>query len=207
MALHQLFPSLIYQSRVTSPTARLHQELKKECFQFRQIDHSGQLWSQKNYPGGGYTSYGSIANLHEISPTFAELAQKIDLAMAKYIKELDLDIRPSSLRLCSMWVNIMPPTCYHSMHIHPLSVVSGTYYLQIPKGSRGLKLEDPRMVNYMATPPRRRKARQRNQWFVEMTPKVGEVLLFESWLRHEVPAGTGSARSERMSISFNYNWV
>ena len=38
--------------------------------------------------------------------------------------------------------------------------------------------------------------------FVELTPEPGTVLLWESWLRHEVPAGTGSG--ERISISFNY---
>jgi uncharacterized protein (TIGR02466 family) len=210
MALHTLFPTRIYQKRVTPATAMLNKELKKECFKFRKIDEAGRLWSKDNYSAGGYTSYGSIANLHEISPTFEELGKKIDSAVRKYIRELELDVSPKSIRLCSMWINIMPSGCYHTMHLHPLSVISGTYYLQIPRGSRGLKFEDPRMAQFMTTPPRKRTARKQNQWFVEMTPKVGEVLLFESWLRHEVPAGKAQGaggNQERLSISFNYNWV
>jgi uncharacterized protein (TIGR02466 family) len=40
--------------------------------------------------------------------------------------------------------------------------------------------------------------------FVYLTPKPGAVLMWESWLRHEVPAN--AAKSERISISFNYGW-
>ena len=37
-----------------------------------------------------------------------------------------------------------------------------------------------------------------------MPAKPGHILLFESWLRHEVP--TTTTQSERISISFNYSW-
>jgi len=34
--------------------------------------------------------------------------------------------------------------------------------------------------------------------------QAGTLVLFESWLRHEVPPNP--AASPRISISFNYNW-
>jgi uncharacterized protein (TIGR02466 family) len=34
--------------------------------------------------------------------------------------------------------------------------------------------------------------------------EAGKVVLFESWLRHEVPANP--IAGERISVSFNYNW-
>ncbi len=37
-----------------------------------------------------------------------------------------------------------------------------------------------------------------------MPVAAGTVLLFESWLRHEVPPNP--VRAERVSISFNFNW-
>ena len=40
--------------------------------------------------------------------------------------------------------------------------------------------------------------------FVYLQPQAGSVLMWESWLRHEVPAN--AARKERISISFNYGW-
>ncbi|MGH9480214.1 MAG: putative 2OG-Fe(II) oxygenase [Terriglobales bacterium] len=37
-----------------------------------------------------------------------------------------------------------------------------------------------------------------------MPAEAGNVLLFESWLRHAVSAN--SVAGERVSISFNYSW-
>jgi len=40
--------------------------------------------------------------------------------------------------------------------------------------------------------------------FFYAQPKVGDVLLWESWLRHEVPMNM--AEDDRISVSFNYSW-
>ena len=42
------------------------------------------------------------------------------------------------------------------------------------------------------------------QPFVYVTPQAGTLLIWESWLRHEVP--TNSGKTDRVSISFNYGW-
>jgi uncharacterized protein (TIGR02466 family) len=89
----------------------------------------------------------------------------------------------------------------HSGHIHPHSVVSGTYYVTIPKGASALKLEDPRLGLMMAAPARRTPDGA-NPQFVYVAPAPGTVLLWESWLRHEVPINR--AKSKRISVSFNY---
>ena len=54
--------------------------------------------------------------------------------------------------------------------------------------------------------PRKKAARLENRTFVEIQPKPGLLLLWESWLRHGVEANNmmGRARSRRISISFNY---
>jgi uncharacterized protein (TIGR02466 family) len=103
------------------------------------------------------------------------------------------------------WINIMPHRTAHSLHLHPNSVVSGTYYVATPRGCAGLKFEDPRMSRFMAAPPRVASPRKENQWYVTYPAKAGSVILFESWLRHEVPANP--LQSERISISFNYAWA
>jgi uncharacterized protein (TIGR02466 family) len=56
----------------------------------------------------------------------------------------------------------------------------------------------------MAAPPRRRDADEALQSFVYLTPKPGTVLMWESWLRHEVPPN--GAKTDRISVSFNYGW-
>ena len=80
----------------------------------------------------------------------------------------------------------------------------GTVYVTIPPGSAGLRLEDPRLPLMMAAPPRRSDAPEPLRTFVTLTPEPGALLMWESWLRHEVPAN--GAKSARISVSFNYGW-
>ena len=80
--------------------------------------------------------------------------------------------------------------------------LSGTFYVRVPAGSGGLKIEDPRLPLMMAAPPRRDDAPEDSRAFVYTEPKSGMLLLWESWLRHEVPPGAG--KGDRISISFNY---
>ena len=54
----------------------------------------------------------------------------------------------------------------------------------------------------MAAPTPRADAPEDAQRFVYVAPAEGTILLWESWLRHEVPAG--DAKQDRISISFNY---
>jgi uncharacterized protein (TIGR02466 family) len=67
-----------------------------------------------------------------------------------------------------------------------------------------LKFEDPRLDRFMAAPPRVSGARRENQAHITYPAEAGNVVLFESWLRHEVPANR--VAEERISISFNYHW-
>lgn len=203
--IQTLFPTSIYYSPLGAKDLKvLNRDLKQEAYKFAEIDLEGQAWSEKNYPGG-YTSYGSIAQLHRVSSTFEDLEKYLNKHVAKFVKYLEMDIHPKELQMTSCWINIMPPNVTHSMHIHPLSVISGTYYLQTPKNCSSIKFEDPRMDCFMASPPRKHDAKVTNQRFHSLAPQEGHLVLFESWLRHEVPANKAS--KERISISFNYDWV
>lgn len=203
--IKDLFPSPIYYAPLTSKGLKqLNEDLREESLKFSQIDEAGMKWSEMNYRGG-YTSYGSIAHLHQVSSTFEELQRHLDKHVHKYIASLEMDVDPRQIQMRTCWINIMPEGTFHTMHIHPLSVISGTYYVQTPKNCSALKFEDPRMVAFMASPPRKTKARERNQRFVEIKPQAGNLVLFESWMRHEVPQNI--AKTERISISFNYDWI
>jgi uncharacterized protein (TIGR02466 family) len=56
----------------------------------------------------------------------------------------------------------------------------------------------------MAAPPKKAKAPLDAQSFVYLDPAPATVILFESWLRHEVPPNQAS--EDRISVSFNYAW-
>lgn len=142
--------------------------------------------------------------LHHFSSTFAALERKLTKHVIAFTKALELDVPKRGIRMTDCWVNIMPPTAAHSLHLHPLSFISGTYYVRTPRGCSGLKFEDPRLDRFMAAPPRRADARIENRPHVTYPAEAGNVILFESWLRHEVAANR--VDEERISISFNYDW-
>ncbi|MEO8444065.1 MAG: TIGR02466 family protein [Gammaproteobacteria bacterium] len=204
MPVRSLFPTLVYSARLQARgAAAFNRELLKEARQIRDQDLEGRRWSARRYPGG-YTSYGSLCHLQKMSSTFGRLEQKLRRHLNAYVRSLELDMTGRTLAMTDCWVNVMPKQVVHGLHLHPLATISGTYYVQTPRGSAGLKLEDPRLDRFMAAPPRRHDARPEHQPWVTVPAVAGNVVLFESWLRHEVPPNPGSG--ERVSISFNYNW-
>lgn len=204
MGVHQVFASQVYQSVCLAPRSALFRALQKETKQIERADREGHDWSLSNYPNG-YTSYGSWDQMHRMSPHFEELAARIDRHVRRFARALAWDVNPRDLRMTRFWVNVMKPNTIHTMHIHPLSVVSGTFYLDVPSGSSPLKFEDPRFNLFMGRPPVKATAPRARQSFLHFNPRPGDVILFESWMRHEVPLLTGTR--ERVSFSFNYDWI
>jgi uncharacterized protein (TIGR02466 family) len=203
MSIQALFPTLIYTARLAAARARrLNTQLRAEARQLEADDAAGRRWSQRNYPGG-YTSYGSASRMHRVSPTFAALAAELDRHVARFARQLEFDLSARPLTMTDCWVNRMSAGAAHGLHLHPLSTISGTYYVATPRGAPGLKLEDPRLERFMAAPPRLARSGAARAW-VTLPVRTGMLVLFESWLRHEVPANR--TRAARLSISFNYGW-
>jgi len=202
--IESLFPTRVYQARLgVRDTPAFNEQLLRECRQLRSDDPAGRRWSLRNYPGG-YTSYSSANKMHKVSPTFARLEKLLASHVERFVRALDLEVRARPLAMTDCWVNIMPQHTGHGLHLHPLASLSGSYYVKTPRGCSGLKLEDPRLDRFMGAPPRRADAARENRPWVTMPVQAGQIVLFESWLRHEVPANR--LRAERISISFNYSW-
>jgi uncharacterized protein (TIGR02466 family) len=204
MATRAWFPTLIYHEPLRrGGLAQFNAELAEECRRLRDYDAAGRRWSAKNYPGG-YTSYASLNQLHKVSSTFGDLERRITAHVRRFARRLDLDLRGRDVFMTDFWVNIMPEHAAHSLHLHPLSFISGTYYVVTPPGCPGLKFEDPRLDRFMAAPPKTTTARPTNRTHVTYPARAGDLILFESWLRHEV--ATNRTTAERISVSFNYHW-
>lgn len=142
--------------------------------------------------------------MHLVSSTFTDLRKRIDSHVKKYIKMLDYQIESKELQMTHCWVNIMGPNAHHNSHIHPLSVISGTYYVNTFKDSSCLRFEDPRSMFMMNTPLVTPDSALKNKRIVDLKPQNEHVVLFESWMKHEVVLS--SSQKERISISFNYGW-
>ena len=205
-AVRQLFTTHVYEASLADDPgfATFNAELEQACQMLAEEDLAGRAWCRdRGY--GGYTSYASLNDLPTRATIFAELKRRLDRHAANFSNTLAFDLGPRGrLRLDSLWVNVLKPGAAHSGHIHPHSVLSGTVYVATPPGAAGLRLEDPRLSMMMAAPPRAADAPEELRSFVILTPQAGTVFLWESWLRHEVPANR--SKTPRISISFNYAW-
>ncbi len=201
--ISSLFVTRLYRAALNEHGAIDQTELEASCYSIAEDDEAGQDWCEANgYPG--YTSYASLTDLPWRFPIFGDVVAALDKHVAAFAEDLEFDLEGKDLQLEDIWINILPEGGMHASHIHPHSVISGTTYVAMPEGAAALKLEDPRSARMMAAPARKPNAREELRTFVYVAPKVGEVLLWESWLRHEVPMNM--AEEERISVSFNYGW-
>lgn len=175
-------------------------ELAHSISSLAEDDEAGKRWSRdKGYMG--YTSYASLNDLPKRDPAFAGLQRELARHAGTFAQELAFDLGRKP-KLDSLWVNLLKAGGHHSAHIHPHSILSGTLYVEVPEGSGAIRFEDPRLPMMMAAPVRRDDAPEELLPFVSVQPRTGLLLMWESWLRHEVLPGT--ARSDRLSISFNF---
>jgi uncharacterized protein (TIGR02466 family) len=205
MSLRPLFVTQVYEASLADDRgfAAFNAELAEACRMLAAEDAAGRAWCRRQ-GYGGYTSCATLDDLPRRATVFGKLKARLDRHAATFADGLELDLGAGRLKLDSLWVNILKPGAAHSGHIHPHSVLSGTVYVAVPPGAGALKLEDPRLALMMAAPPRRADAAEAARSFVYLNPRPGAVLMWESWLRHEVTPNRG--RGERISISFNYGW-
>ena len=203
--IRSLFVTRLYRAALSEHGPAIDAgELEASCYSIAEDDEAGQDWCEsEGYPG--YTSYASLTDLPWRFPIFADLVKALDAHVAAFAEDLEFDLDGRALKLEDIWINILPEGGSHGSHIHPHSVISGTTYVAMPGDASALKLEDPRSARMMAAPPRRKGAREELQTFVYARPQVGDVLLWESWLRHEVPLNM--SEEDRISVSFNYAWA
>jgi len=202
--IRSLFATRLYHAQLPEFGKALSpDELHSACLSIADDDEAGQNWCEENdFPG--YTSYASLTDLPWRFPIFKDLKKVLDSHVAAFAEDLQFDLDDKKIKLDSLWINILPEGGIHTAHIHPHSVISGTTYVAMPEDTSAIKFEDPRLAMMMAAPGRKADARDELRSFIYVKPQVGDVLLWESWLRHEVPMNM--SEEMRISVSFNYGW-
>jgi uncharacterized protein (TIGR02466 family) len=195
--MRRLFVTQLYEVDLAEAVL---DELAHSIRSLARDDVAGRRWS-KEHRYAGYTSYASLNDLPKRDPAFGELAKLLTRHAVVFAKECAFNMKRKP-RLDSLWVNQLDAGGHHSGHIHPHSIISGTLYVEVPQGAGAIAFEDPRLPSMMAAPPRTTDAPEELRTTVRIEPRPGLLLLWESWLRHEVLAGT--SRGKRLSISFNF---
>ena len=122
-----IFPTPVYYNKLAFDTAAMVEELRNK-FNLVNPNMNGNMTSE------------NIQILNE--PAFENLKEVITMEANKFMRDV-LSYRFDSVFITSSWVNINPPGTNHHTHIHPNSIVSGTYYLQTKEGCGDLVLSKP----------------------------------------------------------------
>jgi uncharacterized protein (TIGR02466 family) len=196
------FATQIHECPIVDPAkdAEFIEDLIDGVVMLAEGDEAGQQWcEEQGYLG--YTSYASLNDLPQRISAFGNLEKRLVKAANAYAKELGFELGSHKLSMNSFWVNVLDPGAGHSGHIHPNSVLSGTFYLDLPEGASAIRFEDPRLPFMMNSPPQKANIAADLKRFIYFQPQVGQALFWESWLRHEVLVNM--ADEPRLSISFN----
>ena len=188
-----LFATLIYRAEIPNASA-MNLVLEEQALALSQHDDRGRAWCEK-HGYAGYTSYASVDDLAQRSKAFAKLEKIIGQHAAAFARMLAWNLGKARPLCDSLWVNVLPEGGSHTSHIHTNAVLSGTYYVTAPEGASPIVFEDPRHAMMMAAPPRK------SPIYESRMPRAGTLMLWESWIRHEVP--TNRAATPRISVSFN----
>jgi len=174
--------------------------LNKHLFKFIKAWSKKSAGLEKTNSGGGWHSSTDM----NFKKEYKLLCNHLFIMMEGIFK--DYGMQPK-VALGNMWANINPLHAYNKYHIHPNSDFSGVYYVQVPKDSGNLWLEDPRPGANIQL-PRRVKNLPRPLWRVtKIPPMEGRCLMFPAWVPHGVEENNTKAKGDkglRVSVSFNF---
>ncbi|MAS97186.1 MAG: hypothetical protein CMO55_28685 [Verrucomicrobiales bacterium] len=189
------FPTSVWYFDLDDIPAR-HLEMIDDLRRLREEDEIGVT--------GRSTELGwhSHVDLHE-NPIFAPIMRAALDGGMEVAAHQDWDLDRVEIFVINSWGIINPKYGYNAMHNHPSSVLSGVYYIKAPENCGDIVFRDPREVCQMVVLP----TKKQNRWTYQRVfyrPKEGRLLIFPSWLLHEVKPNL--SEEERICVSFNIGY-
>lgn len=109
------------------------------------------------------------------------------------------------IRLKDYWINIDGSTSSGTSHCHANALLSGCFYLTMPKGSGAIVIERPDPQEYVF------KADVLNQYSYQIytiVPKENSMVFFPSFMKHRVTKSFFENQlDKRISIAFDYGYA
>ena len=172
------------------------------AFQMQNKDKKGGQVSNR----GGWQSDNIIKEEHK---EFIRLKEKINQHLQEYCSQIFRGMvfkKNVVINLGNMWININEKHHYNEWHIHPLSTLSGVYYIK-HDGSRengDILFKHPKslyLTNSHFPPGIIEKTNEITSGVMEVLPISNMLLIFPSWLEHK--AEINFKDDTRISLSFN----
>lgn len=130
-------------------------------------------------------------------PAWAALRQVVYSACAAALGEMGRGGPAFDLQ---SWVNLHDRGGFNFLHMHEASLLSGSFYLEVPAGSGTLCFRDPRPG---VTHGRVKGSVPNGHADVRLKPSTGLLVLFPCWMEHYVEPHDSD--EPRICIAFNAN--
>ena len=130
---------------------------------------------------------------------FAPLREAVRAACAEALREMGQGGRAFYLQ---SWINLHDRGGFNFLHMHEASLLSGSFYLQVPPGSGEFVFRDPRpgvLHGYV------KGGVPNGHADVHLRPSDGLLVLFPCWMEHYVEPHDGD--EPRITVAFNANPV
>lgn len=158
------------------------------------------------YENGSTTYYSNIK--YPDIPDIVNFKSNIIECCLELAKIQGVDLENNKLEFGDMWLNSMGKDCTHQSHVHGDSSYSGTFYVNNPEGASKIRFHSPVKEYYDFCPLPILKSESGNRVtcaYCEHEPSPGKLVLWNSWLRHEVLIN--KSETPRLSISFNIHVI
>ena len=191
MKTSYLFPSPIWIHDFSDKNEVSHL-LKLSKIALDEVHKSGDADRRSNRGNSFHTLPNFLGNFQD-----TPLHKLITPLLVRALKEYGYD--PSFIVSVTYWSIVSYDGAFNERHHHANSVISGAFYVEAPKGSGALVFADPRYGKLMESRIGRNEAQiHKNQRIV---PQNGRLVLFPSYLEHQVEMSTCS--DPRIIYSFN----
>lgn len=150
--------------------------------------------ADERYPNGYTTFYGGAELNENLKKSMPELCEYILSNAYEVLSRQQINLGTKKLVLTTFWLSRMLKNGFHSKHLHAHSVYSGTYYVNADSSNANIKFYDARIFKQFAP-----ESMAGN--IVEYRPEPGKLLLWDSYLEHEVEINLTDI--PRDAISFN----
>lgn len=174
---------------------------KDECELILQNTDRSLFSNHDALVGDAYSTYltcieNNCNAINDIEKFLPNLYDRLITVINQYTTKLGVE----PVKLDNAWMNIQSIGSTLVKHIHPMSVISGALYLKVDENSSGILFENPNPYkNFLQV----KAWNYYNYKTVWIQPKIGDLVLFPSWLEHG-SYGTNNSQ-ERIVLSFNTN--
>lgn len=194
MICEKWFPTPIWFGNFDNDKDIRFKEAVQYCLDCREESPGRTLSNQ-----GGWQSNG--LHYKDIQDTpLAAVFDKINKYATQAFLELGITQPPA---LDSLWININKKTDSNVLHNHPISSLSGAFYLT-RNNSAIVFNRDTGIPKHHLEWLRSNLNTPLSYTTVKYTPERGDFFLFPSWLEHLVEPSQSD--EERISVAFNYGY-